>query len=148
MAPLNKSMGLPSIESVGLQYKDGKMGILLDATFCLGPIGLALRGFGINYRFDKAKMDPSTVQQQGLGDIDVSLSGLLVSFDNPPLTVAGAFKHSKEGNSNTYTGGLIVSFKPWMIQATECIPSTTLQVNRETIPNRTRRLLPWSFSSV
>ncbi|KAK4180611.1 hypothetical protein QBC36DRAFT_353904 [Triangularia setosa] len=113
-APLKKALGPLSIDNVGLWYKNGKFGITLDATFLMGPIGLALLGFSIDVPFDK---DHNLSKPPKLGDIGFSLEGLIVSFDKPPLTIAGGFMHTKMDNMDVYAGGLILKFDPWMFQA-------------------------------
>ena len=117
-APLKKSIGPISIENISLQYEDGRLAIFLDATFFVGPIGLALLGFGISFAFEKQeKIQKDLVEQRGITDVRPMLSGLLASFDRPPLTVAGGFKHTSMERMECYAGGLIVGFKPWMLTA-------------------------------
>jgi hypothetical protein len=117
MAPFKKAMGPLSIENIGLQYKGEKLGIVLDATFMLGPICLVLLGFGVRFPFGQKKKQQDATAQFDLSNIEVTLSGLIVSFDKPPLTVAGGFQHLDDGDFDCYAGGLTVAFKPWMIQA-------------------------------
>jgi len=143
-APFKKSVGPLEVENIGLQYdKDTqRLGIVLDATFLLGPIGLALLGFGLSVSLKKPEgklkltcpgpyssallpmsRDDKLLSQEMLGlplyAPEVSLAGLFVSFDKPPLTVAGGLMHAKLPNEKGefYAGGIIVSFKPWMFKA-------------------------------
>ncbi|CAI4214897.1 unnamed protein product [Parascedosporium putredinis] len=128
-APWKATIGPLSIENIGLQFdlKTQRLGIVLDATFLMGPIGLALLGFGLSAKLggeSKAKpKPPNTVGQKGLGDslalseLAVSLEGMIVSFDRPPVTVAGGFMHSNVDNVDCYAGGLIIGFKPYAIEA-------------------------------
>ncbi|CAH0024105.1 unnamed protein product [Clonostachys rhizophaga] len=48
-APFKKSAGPLMRENVGLKYEidNNKLGMVFDATFLFGPIGLALLGFGV-----------------------------------------------------------------------------------------------------
>ncbi|KAK0732483.1 hypothetical protein B0T21DRAFT_334666 [Apiosordaria backusii] len=113
-APMKKALGPLSIDNIGLYYKKGKFGITLDATFLMGPIGLALLGFSIDVPFDK---DHNLSKPPKIGDVGFSLEGLIVSFDKPPLTIAGGFMRTKMDNMDVYAGGLILKFDPWMFQA-------------------------------
>ncbi|KAK0722054.1 hypothetical protein B0T26DRAFT_200311 [Lasiosphaeria miniovina] len=101
----------------------------------MGPIGLALIGFGLSVRLGKTPKAPDPEKpdngtkdddddDQGddsggipISDLKASLQGMAVSFDSPPVTVAGGFTHSRVDGIECYAGGLIVRFKPWMIQA-------------------------------
>jgi len=135
-APLKKAMGPLTIENVGLQYdvNTKRLAVVLDATFLLGPIGLALLGFSLSCKLQPAgtsaaprllrapddfEATEDAVQPASLpvSDFGVSLAGLIVSFDKDPLTIAGGFMHTKVDNADYYAGGLIFKFKPWMMMA-------------------------------
>ncbi|KAK0615568.1 hypothetical protein B0T17DRAFT_619207 [Bombardia bombarda] len=109
-----KALGPLSIDSIGLYYREGRIGITLDATFLMGPIGLSLLGFSIDVPFDK---DHNLSKPPGISDVNFSLQGLLVSFEKPPITIAGGFMHSKMNGLECYAGGLILKFDPYMFQA-------------------------------
>ncbi|KAK1829757.1 hypothetical protein QBC39DRAFT_310414 [Podospora conica] len=134
-APFKAAIGPLSIENIGLQFdfKEQRLGVVLDATFLMGPIGLALIGFGLSVKLGKTPKKlpdpkkPGEVQDNEdededfggipISDVKVSLQGMAVSFDRPPVTVAGGFMHSNVDDIDCYAGGLIIGFKPWMIQA-------------------------------
>ncbi|QUC21319.1 uncharacterized protein UV8b_05562 [Ustilaginoidea virens] len=132
-APLKKSAGPLSIENIGLTFDldNNRLGIVLDATFLLGPIGLALLGFGVSAKIEAPKKTSrlghgvstaDEVTSSGFGSVplsspQVTLAGLMVSFDRPPVTVAGGFVRTKMDDATYYAGGLIVGFVPWRIQA-------------------------------
>lgn len=135
-APFKVAVGPLSIENIGLQFdfKTQRLGVVLDATFLMGPIGLALIGFGLSVKLGKppkklpdpnAPADPNAPEEDEddedggipISDLQVSLQGMAVSFDRPPVTVAGGFMHSNIDKIDCYAGGLIIGFKPWMIQA-------------------------------
>ncbi|KAF3909810.1 hypothetical protein ABW21_db0202232 [Orbilia brochopaga] len=113
-APLKKSIGPLSIENIGLIYKNEELGVMFDATFLMGPIGLSLLGFGVKVPFNKTYnlKNPPPIDKVGF-----SLDGMIVSFDRPPLTVAGGFKRTIKDNVECYAGGLIIKFDPWQFQA-------------------------------
>ncbi|KAF5705179.1 transcriptional activator srcap [Fusarium mundagurra] len=143
-APYNKALGPLTIENVGLQYEKetNRLGIVLDATFLLGPIGLALLGFSLSCKLqspssslalrhsmestrllgdaaapEETPGDELERQSMPVSDFKVSLAGLIVSFDKDPLTIAGGFMHTTVAGADYYAGGLIFKFKPWMIMA-------------------------------
>jgi hypothetical protein len=81
--------------------KKKRLSIVLNTTFLLGPIRLALLGFGVSVKLEKGgEIKQKTLMAQsspmyaaGLGSLPVSntqvtLEGLMVSFDRPPLTIA------------------------------------------------------------
>ncbi|KAK0762714.1 hypothetical protein N5P37_005532 [Trichoderma harzianum] len=119
-APHKMTLGPLSVENIGLWYKsdengDGVLGITLDATLLMGPIGIALLGFTIGVPLNSTT---SLSNPPSLGDITFGLQGLIVSLDRPPLTVAGGFIHdTSDPKVDMYVGGLIIGFKPWMFQA-------------------------------
>ncbi|KAF3155393.1 hypothetical protein TWF751_003250 [Orbilia oligospora] len=113
-APLKKSIGPLSIENIGLIFKDGHLGVMFDATFLMGPVGLSLLGFGVKVPFnDKFSLS----NPPGLDDVSFSLDGMVVSFDKAPLTVAGGFMKTEKDGGVSYAGGLIIKFDPWQFQA-------------------------------
>ncbi|KAL6690951.1 hypothetical protein J3F84DRAFT_403979 [Trichoderma pleuroticola] len=119
-APHKMTLGPLSVENIGLWYKsddkgDGVLGITLDATLLMGPIGIALLGFTIGVPLNSTT---SLSNPPSIKDITFGLQGLIVSLDRPPLTVAGGFMHdTSDPKVDMYAGGLIIGFKPWMFQA-------------------------------
>ncbi|KAI1163760.1 hypothetical protein F5B18DRAFT_618039 [Nemania serpens] len=130
-APFKQSAGPLSIENIGLTFdmKEKRLGIVLDATFLLGPLGLALVGFGISARLEPPapktigfRSDDDEIEVNRFGSLPVSdpqatLSGLMVSFERPPVTIAGGFARTEMDGSTFFTGGLIVGFNTWKLQA-------------------------------
>ncbi|KAI1817183.1 hypothetical protein GGS20DRAFT_592644 [Poronia punctata] len=107
MAPFRKSVGPLSISNIGFKYADGAITLMLDAAIQLGPIGLAMLGAGISLDLRNLTLDslPSKVK--------LSLQGLAAEFNKPPVQIAGLFR--KSGNS--YSGGLIISYNAYTIEA-------------------------------
>ncbi|KAF2965645.1 hypothetical protein GQX73_g7911 [Xylaria multiplex] len=148
-APFKKTSGPLSIENVGLTYdiKRNRLGIVLDATFLLGPIGLPLLEFGLSVELTQGKSSVSSdwaisdVSHDGSGNHDlmmlppaddndaakmgslpisnpkVTLYGLMVSFDRPPVTIARGFARTKMDDATYYAGSSIVGFLPWKLMA-------------------------------
>ncbi|KAH6949238.1 hypothetical protein DER45DRAFT_624540 [Fusarium avenaceum] len=108
-APYQVKIGPLSVGNVGLWFKDGMIGVTLDATLLMGPLGLSLLGFSIGVpfggKYSLANPPPPSA-------IDWGLAGLILSMDKPPLTIAGGFMRdtSMENVEVMYTGGLIVGF--------------------------------------
>ncbi|KAL7276584.1 hypothetical protein RUND412_000426 [Rhizina undulata] len=112
LAPYKKSIGPLSISNIGFQYKGGVLSILLDAAFVLGPIGFILQGFSLGIKFD----DETNLQKLP-STLSVSLSGLAVSFDRPPIVISGLYEYSKTDQLEYYAGGIIVAFAPYLFEA-------------------------------
>ncbi|KPM41440.1 hypothetical protein AK830_g5109 [Neonectria ditissima] len=108
-AALKKTMGPLSISNIGLRFKENKLSVCMDASVVLGPTTLDLLGFSIDLDLSQAKF-------QGKFDanmIGVSLQGLAVALEKPPLTVAGGLFH--EGKY--WAGGVDIAWAPWNFMA-------------------------------
>ncbi|KAK2007338.1 hypothetical protein LZ32DRAFT_593956 [Colletotrichum eremochloae] len=151
-APYKTTLGPLAVENIGLWYKsgpggDGVIGVTLDATLLMGPIGVALLGFTIgvplNSKYNLANPPP-------LNEITWGLQGLVVSLDRPPLTIAGGFMHDTSNpNVDMYAGGLVIGFKPWMFQAMGVYATVTKDsLSKKTTISTSpfgRQLLPSSY---
>ncbi|XXG96345.1 histone H2A.Z [Hypoxylon texense] len=109
-APFKKKAGPLSISNLGLKYAGKKLQIIFTATMELGPVGLSLIGFSLN-------VDLAVLKKPELSDISVTLEGLSVGFERPPLTIAGIIRHGKDPTLEYYAGGLIIGFVPYQVQA-------------------------------
>ncbi|EFY85733.1 putative transcriptional activator srcap-like protein [Metarhizium acridum CQMa 102] len=109
-APFKKKSGPLSITNLGLKYANKKLQIMLTATLELGPVGLSLIGFGLN-------LDLAVLKKPELSDLSITLEGLSVAFERPPLTICGSIRHGSDPNLNYYAGGLIIGWKPYQIEA-------------------------------
>ncbi|TKW54821.1 hypothetical protein CTA1_5136 [Colletotrichum tanaceti] len=102
---LQIQLGPLSIENIGLWYEEDKLGITLDATLLMGPIGLALIGFSIGVPFTKNSLSDLPAPE----DIGWGLQGMTVSLNRPPLTVGGGFIHdTSDPDVDKYVGALIM----------------------------------------
>lgn len=113
MAVYKKTIGPLSITNIGLQYKDHVLAVHVDAELLLGPIGLSLLGLTLELTL-KGEFN---LQKIPSGEIKVSLDGMAVSFDQPPIAIAGLFKHTETSTEESYGGGLIVGFDPYRFMA-------------------------------
>ncbi|KAJ4294658.1 hypothetical protein N0V88_004887 [Collariella sp. IMI 366227] len=120
-APYSKKIGPLTISNMGFKYSGGSeptLSIVMDASVVLGPIGMALLGFSLDVQFTQG----ITLYQ--LPEPGVSLAGLAVSFDKPPVNLAGLLEHvvvDKAGpppvHLDYYQGGITLSFQPYLFQA-------------------------------
>ncbi|TWU71091.1 hypothetical protein ED733_002692 [Metarhizium rileyi] len=109
-APFKKTCGPLSISNLGLKYADKKLQIMLTATLELGPVGLSLIGFGLD-------LNLAVLKTPELSDISITLQGLSVVFERPPLTICGSLRHGSDANLDYYAGGLVIGWQPYQIEA-------------------------------
>lgn len=115
---LDKQLPFLSISAVSLLYRKPSLVLSLDATVVLGPITFTVIGFEID-------LDLSDVQLDNLADLvnhlSVSLRGLSVKIDNPPLLIAGVFIHEVTNtagvSADIFKGGLALGFETWQFLA-------------------------------
>jgi hypothetical protein len=74
---IGKTFGPLQLARVGLEYQDGALIFALDANIAFGPLALSLQGLGVGSPIDAF----SPV---------FTLSGLGISYHEPPLLIAGA----------------------------------------------------------
>lgn len=109
---MTKQLGILDVSGLSLQYKNDHLYIFVDATVKLGPISFSLIGFGVGINISKLKLnDLSALGDTSLTDlIDFQLHGMEVSFDNPPILIAGCFYHDviQRGDQtiDAYRGGI------------------------------------------
>ncbi|KHN98868.1 uncharacterized protein MAM_03330 [Metarhizium album ARSEF 1941] len=109
-APFKKKSGPLSISNLGLKYANKKLQIMLTATMELGPVGLSLIGFSLG-------LDLAVLKNPELSDMSITLQGLSVAFERPPLTICGSIRHGSDPNLDYYAGGLIIGWKPYQVEA-------------------------------
>ncbi|KAH7374482.1 hypothetical protein B0T11DRAFT_268648 [Plectosphaerella cucumerina] len=116
-APLDKSIGPFSISNIGLKFTNSTLSVCLDAKVAIGPIGLSMMGFSIDMHFggqyDLQNNFPTPLN----GGIGVSLQGMVVSFDKPPVTIAGGLFQENLPQGTYYAGGVDIGFVPWAFLA-------------------------------
>lgn len=86
----------------------------MDATFAMAPVTFSLLGFGFGVPLTGIMLD----NLSGLfGNIHPLISGLSLSFDNPPLLIAGGFEHDVIGSGanlqDIFLGGIGISWPPY-----------------------------------
>lgn len=116
-ASYKNTIGPLSISQIGFRYDGGTLAILMDATIAFGPVALDLIGFTLGLHFKEADGSTKSLKSLSWRDVEVSISGVGVKFERPPLTISGAFLHEETVGSDMYAGGLTVGFSPWLFQA-------------------------------
>lgn len=90
-APFKNQQGPLTYTNVGVDYKvEGDINTLFiefDAKCVIGPLGATLVGFALYIQFDR----DDTLQRLKLDKVSIGFEGLIVAFDKPPVTLAGAF---------------------------------------------------------
>lgn len=104
-----------TISAIALHYREeGSKKILsltMDATFDLNPISFSLLGFGIGLNLNGLQLDDLS---DAASHLSVELHGLALSFNKPPLMIAGGFEHEiGPSGEEIYKGGIGVSFPPY-----------------------------------
>ncbi|KAK2459388.1 hypothetical protein APHAL10511_008593 [Amanita phalloides] len=111
-AAVHKIFGPLSLSNIGLQYKDSKITIVLDATLTLGPIGLTLLGFGLGL-----KLSSTLFSDFKPADLSLQLQGFGAASDKPPILLAGLLEHITADHMDLYAGGIAVNFKAYSFLA-------------------------------
>ena len=114
-SPWSKTLGPLTISSIGLKYekdaqKNNKLQLTLNATVKLAGVEVSLKGFGIRFTVHTGK---NSGFHFDISDIQILLSGLGFSFNEPPLMIAGAMEKTKDG----FVGGIAVQFEPYSFLA-------------------------------
>lgn len=120
---MTKQLGILDVSGLSLQYKNNHLYIFVDATVKLGPMSFSLIGFGVGLNISKLRLnDLSALGDTSLTDlIDFQLHGMEVSFDNPPILIAGCFYHDiiQRGDQkiDAYRGGIAIAIPPYTFVA-------------------------------
>ncbi|HET7121655.1 MAG TPA: DUF6603 domain-containing protein [Solirubrobacterales bacterium] len=105
---VQKSFGPVTVKRLGVMYQSSQetLWFELDADLLFGPLALSLEGLGIGSPLKS--FDPS-----------FDLRGLGVSYQQPPLDVAGALINLEPPNSKTvqFAGGVVVGTPELKLQA-------------------------------
>ncbi|GIZ45483.1 hypothetical protein CKM354_000864800 [Cercospora kikuchii] len=109
---LAKKVGPIAVSNVGIRFEDNVLLLFFDIAAHLGPVQVMLLGFGIGVNL-------KTLNLQSLASIEpqFQLKGMGVSFQQPPVGIAGMFKDASTSTQRLYMGGVAVSFKPYSFMA-------------------------------
>ncbi|MFD9720373.1 DUF6603 domain-containing protein [Streptomyces sp. NPDC059076] len=106
---VGRTFGPLHIDRIGAQYTNGVLFFLLDADIALGPLALSLDGLGVGSSLKK--FDP-----------EFTLTGLSVSYDEPPLSILGAILRVPDtqlapGVKFQFDGELVVQYQKYSLGA-------------------------------
>ena len=116
---LSKSMGPLTISALTLEYKSKTLHVQMDATLTLGPISIGLLGFGIGFLTTGLQLnDLSKLVTEADERLSISLRGMSIAFDRPPVLIAGMFEHdivtlADKSVAESYKGGVGIGFPPY-----------------------------------
>lgn len=91
--PVNKNLGIFSFRRIGVTYRKGAVGFLLDASLSASPIGIELLGIGLGFALENP------------ADVRFFLSGMGISYTSRALVINGEFTENGEAG---YDGALLV----------------------------------------
>ncbi|GAW19373.1 hypothetical protein ANO14919_088590 [Xylariales sp. No.14919] len=109
---LEKKLGPFEVSNVGVRFENGELVIYLDIYANLGPIKLALMGFGIGM-----DLSTKTLQDVVTHVPTLHLQGMGVEFNQPPVGITGMFMERKIDTSTMYVGGLALTIEPYSFMA-------------------------------
>lgn len=114
-----KFSGIPiTINNFGVQVKDKRLYLLIDAQVMLGPLSLTLEGFGIGVPLDVPGVSfKDLCKPEVIDKFDVKLTGVGVYFQQLPVSIGGCFFHIDTPEFEAYRGGLSVSILPYTLLA-------------------------------
>ncbi|KAL1592601.1 hypothetical protein SLS60_011017 [Paraconiothyrium brasiliense] len=96
VAPFKSQQGPLTFANIGVHYKVEKdsntLFIEFDAKCVLGPLGVTLVGFALYIQFG----NDTSFNNLKLENVEIGFEGLIIAFDKPPLTLAGAFISTDE----------------------------------------------------
>jgi hypothetical protein len=96
---VGKTIGPLRIARIGCEWKNGKIGLVLDAGIDAAGLHLGLRGLAI--RLPPSKPSPA--------NLEVGLDGIDVAYKSAALTIAGALFKREVGRVTDYQGLVLIS---------------------------------------
>jgi len=97
----SKTVGPLTISALSLTYTNGRLHLIFTAAMKLGPLGGTVKGLDISLPvFTSLKFD--------VEDIQVSIDGLGLEMNSPPVVIAGVLMKSGE----IYSGGITIEVEP------------------------------------
>ena len=104
-APWTKTLGPLTISSISLKCDGTNLEITLDVGVKLGPLAGRVKGFTLSIPLKKLP---------NLTGVSVSLEGIGLEMNRPPVSLAGEMMHNKDGS---YTGGVSICVEPYIFLA-------------------------------
>ncbi|ASU33545.1 DUF6603 domain-containing protein [Mucilaginibacter xinganensis] len=107
---VNKTFGPVSFQKIGLNYSGGEATFGLSAGLAMGGFSLDVQGLAITF--------PLPLPGMPAGDqLSFSIDGLGMEFQEPGLTIGGAFLKAQAGGFTNYFGEVIVQVGPFGFKA-------------------------------
>lgn len=111
---VQKTLGPLQIQRIGGEWRDGKLGLLLDASVDLLGLTLGLLGFRVSLPLSDFMADPKPSK------LEIGLDGLAVGFKGGPVQISGALlrvPNLGEGVSLQYDGSVMVKAEVFTLAA-------------------------------
>jgi len=102
---VHKSVGPVSIGRIGVQYQDGALFLLIDASLSLAALSVGMDGLGLGSPLTKFAPVPH-------------LDGMSIAFSEGPVSISGGFlvvSAPPKDVSDEYAGELAIAIKAFMI---------------------------------
>ena len=102
--PIQQTLGSLHFKQIGIEWKNQKVGLLLDASLELSVLSVTLDGFGVNFPLS---------QPFSLSNVAVELDGLAIAYQKPPVNISGGLLHS----GTEYVGDALIELESWSLGA-------------------------------
>lgn len=103
---VQRQLGPVYVDRLGFALSSAQDGVgivlMADAAFTIGPLTLSLTGFDV------------AIPYPDIADLSVSLKGLNLAYDKPPLSISGGFLSAGD---STYLGDLTVKTEALLLSA-------------------------------
>ena len=111
---VNKSFGPVHVSRIGLEYSEGAVRVLFDASLTVAALDLGLEGLYLGFKVE----DLTQSVEEILNGIELGLSGLALSFKKPPIQISGTFVASTDtAGDPEYTGEALIELETLSIGA-------------------------------
>ncbi|MGA1839340.1 MAG: DUF6603 domain-containing protein [bacterium] len=107
--PVNKTFGPIHIGRIGCEWRENKLGFLLDTDVDLMGLTVGLNGFRISLQLFEFINEPK------LGCFEIGLDGLDISFSGGPVEISADLLKTSEGEDTEYTGMAQIKAKAFTI---------------------------------
>jgi hypothetical protein len=111
---VQKTLGPLLFQRVGVEWKSGELGLMLDAGVRLSILSIGLKGFALRFP-PSLFFNFSTEALQR--DLHIGLDGLDLSYQSGALTIRGAFLRKDDNGNITYEGEALIAFGSFSLAA-------------------------------
>jgi hypothetical protein len=96
---LDKTLGPLQLRRIGGEWKDNKLGLLLDATIELAGLTVALAGLMV-------RVPPSKLTKLQFTDVEFGLDGMELDFQRQPISISGALLKTTTSTGQVMYSGM------------------------------------------